>query len=141
MRGDANNSPSLTRGYGDIGIAETVANHQQPPTASAGIEAAVVPPVPSPSVGGMPGRSHALGWSTGLRFARHLHARFTGRTLVVPNMGAHPAEGPVGFSTRLDRLSAGTQALYTDYVPDPKEVAAMFTSPNPILAEMRYQDE
>lgn len=128
--------------YSEVGVSPVVATHQQSPFDSAGIEAAVIPRPPSPSVGGKPGRSQALGWSTGLRFARWAHARFTGRTLVVPSMGAHPVEGPVGFSNRLDRLSTNSQALYADYTPTPEQVAQMFRgSPNPLVNEMRYNNE
>lgn len=138
---NAYNSPMMTNGYADIGVSDTASNHQQSPTTSAGIDAAVIPRPPLPSVGGMPGRSRGLGWSTGLRLSRAFRQRFSGRTLVVPNQGPHPIEGPVGFSSRTSRLSDRVDALYTDYTPDPKEVAAMFTSPNPILREMDYQNE
>lgn len=95
---------------------------------------------PDPSVGGETTQADQLGWSTGLRFARSLHQRFTGATMVVPNMGAHPAVGPVGYSTRSQRLANGVAALSTDYLPSSEAIAASFVSPglNAVQREMLY---
>jgi len=69
---------------------------------------------PLPSAGGLPGLMRALGWSTGLRKSRWAHGLFGGQTLVVTPMGVHPTSGPVGFSTRTDRLAYGVANLYGD---------------------------
>ena len=82
---------------------------------------AQVPQPPSPSVGGEARQNGALGWSTGFGFFRRFRGGFTGRTLVVPSMGLHPADGPVGFSTRSQRLRNRVQALTNDYTPTRQE--------------------
>lgn len=81
---------------------------------------------PPPSVGGSVGVPSQLGWSTGLSKHRNRHQPLKGQTLVVPNMGAHPAVGPVGFSTRSQRTANGVAALGTDYTPTAAEVARSF---------------
>lgn len=93
---------------------------------------------PDPAVGGETTQRNQLGWSTGLRDSRAFRQRFTGATLVVRNMGAHPAVGPVGFSTRSQRLANGVQALSTDFMPSADQVAASFVSPglNAVQREM-----
>lgn len=107
------------------------ANHLEPvsvgqrgnwPEARAGLP-------PEPSYGGQPGVVRQLGWSTGFRRLGKLHNRMTGRTLVVPNMGAHPAVGPVGFSTRSQRLRNKVEALRTDYTPTAAQVQQSFVGP------------
>lgn len=143
-----NNSPSQTFAYSEYGISPIIdreITHQQAPNVSAGIPDVKIPRPPDPTVGGEPGRSHALGWTRGLNPFRFMHQRFTGRTLVVPSMGVHPQEGPVGFSSRLDRLADRRAALESDYTPTPEQVARIFTgggrNANPILKEMGYQND
>lgn len=92
--------------------------------------APVVPAPPSPSVGGEPGNSLGVGWSTGIRNSRAFRQPFDGRTLVVPNMGAHPVSGPVGFSTRTDRLVYNARATESDNMVDNKTVTEEFANPN-----------
>lgn len=86
---------------------------------------------PSPSVGGQPGRTNQLGWTTGLSQTRRLRQKFTGRTLVVPTMGAHPAVGPVGFSTRSQRLRNGVGELTASRLPPSSVIAESFFAPIP----------
>jgi hypothetical protein len=95
---------------------------------------------PDPTVGGQTTQRDQLGWTTGLRLSRAFRQRFTGATLVVPNMGAHPAVGPVGYSTRSQRLANGVQALSTDFLPSTEAIAASFVSPglNAVQREMLY---
>lgn len=123
-------------GYGYVDAAQAVpevASHAQSPMVSASpvLDAAVVPKPPNPAVGGLPGLSHALGWSTGLRNSRAFRQAFDGRTLVVSTMGVHPIEGPVGYSTRQDRLFYGAQALRGDGMSDNMRVAKGVSSLDP----------
>lgn len=83
---------------------------------------------PDPTVGGQPGVGRQLGWSTGLQHSRAMRQRFSGRMLAVPTMGVHPAYGPVGFSTRTQKLANGVAALNTDYTPTSDHVAQSFVN-------------
>lgn len=77
---------------------------------------------PDPSKGGEMGPSSQLGWSTGFgKLSRR--TSFTGRVITRPTMGANPATGPVGYSTRTSRLRARIEALYNDYTPSNQAVA------------------
>lgn len=117
--GEAANSPDLLPDYAPRG-------------------ASLLPP--DPSYGGQPTQRDQLGWTTGLRFARSLTQRLTGATLVVPSMGANPAVGPVGYSTRSQRLANGVAALSTDYLPSMQQIAESFVSPglNAVQKESLY---
>lgn len=98
-----------------------------------------VPKPPNPAVGGMMGQSRVLGWTTGLREPRAYRQQFTGRTLVVPSMGAHPNIGPVGRdAARNQRLANGVAALSANYSQDNASVANMLSpaSFNPLLRDM-----
>ena len=77
---------------------------------------------PDPSVGGQMNQGNGLGWSDGFgAFKRR--TSFTGRVITRPSMGANPAVGPVGYSTRTARLRARVEALYNDYTPTNQAVA------------------
>jgi hypothetical protein len=109
-------------------------NHRASPNEEQGdwsaprtIDGGLLPP--SPSVGGQTGRTNQLGWTQGLRSYRHIRQFFTGATMVVPSMGAHPAVGPVGFTTRSQRLANGVQDLYSTYLPAPSVIAQSFLTP------------
>lgn len=95
---------------------------------------------PDPAVGGQATQRDQLGWTTGLRNSRAFRGLFTGATLVVPNMGVHPAVGPVGYSTRSQRLANGIQALSTDYLPSTEAIAESFVNPGltAVQREMMY---
>lgn len=95
---------------------------------------------PDPSVGGESTQRDQLGWTTGLRRARSLHQKFSGATLVVPTMGVHPAYGPVGYSTRSQRLANGVNALTTDFLPSQEAIAQSFVNPGltAVQREMLY---
>lgn len=139
--GSAGYSPSLTNYAETPQVAREVASHAESPFyASSDVPIPQVPRPPDPAVGGKSGRSRAFGWTTGLLHPRSFRTLFTGRTLVVPNQGPHPVYGPVGFSNRTGRLAAGVEALYSDPVPTPQEVADMLTKPNPVLYEMNRGD-
>lgn len=140
--GTSGYSPSLTH-YFDAPVVvgvEVASQAEDPFYSSSDTPVPVVPRPPNPSVGGRVGLSRAFGWTTGLLPTERFRKRFTGQTLVVPNQGPHSVSGPVGFSNRTGRLAAGVEALYTDPVPSPREVAAMFTRPNPVLYEMNRGD-
>lgn len=77
---------------------------------------------PDPSIGGAMNQTNQLGWSTGFGAFRR-HSSFTGRVIARPTMGANPATGPVGYSTRTHRLRDRVLALYTDYTPSSQQVA------------------
>lgn len=77
---------------------------------------------PDPSKGGEMGVGNQLGWSTGFGAFRRM-STFTGRVITRPTMGANPATGPVGYSTRTSRLRARIEALYNDYTPSNQAVA------------------
>src|SRR6185437_11130655 len=85
---------------------------------------------PSPSYGGQPGRANQLGWTSGLRKDRWGRQNFQGQTLVRPSMGAHPPVGPVGFSTRSQRLANGVNDLYAVYLPPTSVIAQSFVTPD-----------
>lgn len=124
-------SPALD-GYIDAaGAVPPVALHEGSPFDNT--QPVIVPVVvapPDPSYGGQAGTSKPLGWSTGIRSSRAFRQPFDGRTLRVPSMGVHPAEGPVGYSTRSDRLVYAARALQSDGMPDNATVAAEFADPN-----------
>lgn len=84
--------------------------------------AAVLPDPPDPAVGGQSGPQDMLGYTTGYRLLRRGSA-FTGRVIARRSMGVHPANGPVGYTTRSQRLRNAVEALYTDYTPDSQEAA------------------
>lgn len=119
-------------GYVDAAqaVPEIASHAQSPMTTSNLLPAAYVPRPPDPAIGGKPGISRALGWSTGLRNSRAFRQAFDGRTLVVSSMGAHPIEGPVGYSTRSDRLFYGAQALRGDNMSDNTKVAKNLSDPD-----------
>ena len=139
--GSAGYSPSLTS-YADVPAVqvEVASQAESPFYSSSDAPVPTIPRPPDPSVGGQTGLSRAFGWTTGLLQPRAFRTLFGGRTLVVPNQGPHPATGPVGFSNRTGRLAAGVNALYTDPVPSPEDVANMLTKPNPVLYEMNRGD-
>ena len=122
-------------GYMDVaGAVPPNANHRESPTDSSrgGVASGFVPRPPDPAIGGLPGISHGLGWSTGLRNSRAFRQAFDGRTLVVPTMGVHPIQGPVGYSTRSDRLSYGIAALSSDGMPTNEQVGKVFSADNAV---------
>jgi hypothetical protein len=85
-------------------VPELVIAANSPLNSSSNAGCAYVPRPPDPAVGGLPGMTHALGWTTGLRLSRSFRQLFGGQTLKMPSMGVHPIQGPVGYSTRSDRL-------------------------------------
>lgn len=108
-----------------------IATHGVSPFQSANpIPAAFVPRPPDPAVGGQGGSMGVLGWSTGRRNGRAFRQRFGGQTLVVPAMGVHPIQGPVGFSTRTDRLTYKVDALTGDDIPTDESVGSQYADPN-----------
>lgn len=85
----------------------------------------LAPPVPS--IGGEPGVPSQLGWTDGFRkVLGKLHRPLRGAVVTVAPMGVHPNVGPVGYSTRADRLRARYRALTTDYTPNGADVARTF---------------
>ena len=77
---------------------------------------------PDPTTGGEMGQFDQLGYSTGFgAFKRG--TPFTGRVITARPLGAHPPVGPVGYSTRSQRLRQRVEALYTDYTPSDQQVA------------------
>lgn len=84
---------------------------------------------PDPAVGGQPTQANQLGYSTGIRPYRSLAQPLTGAVLVIPALGANKPGGPVGYSTRSQRLANGIQALSTDYLPSQEAIAQSFISP------------
>lgn len=87
-----------------------------------------IPRPPAPDVGGEPGISRGLGWSTGILPSRARRMKFQGETLVVPTMGVHPAVGPVGFSNRQQRLDNGVAGLINQWLPSQQEINEQFTT-------------
>lgn len=129
---DEDYSP-IMGGYMDVaGSVPPNANHIESPMDSTrdGLATGYIPRPPDPAIEGLPGISRGLGWSTGIRNSREFRQAFDGRSLVVPNMGAHPIQGPVGYSTRTDRLSYGVAALRSDGVPTDQEVSNTFAGDN-----------
>lgn len=84
---------------------------------------------PDPSAGGQHGLSRMFGWTTGLLPSRTMRQPLGGATLVRPSMGAHPAYGPVGFSTFTDRRELGVAALYEEWLPSQRAIQETFTQP------------
>lgn len=119
-------------GYVDAAQAmPEISNQQQNPLSSPSVlPAGFVPRPPDPAVGGKAGLTKAIGWSTGLRLSRAFRQAFDGRTLVVQNMGAHPIQGPVGYSNRTDRLTYNVRALQGDNMSSNMSVADMYADPN-----------
>ena len=122
-------SPSLTQHPETYGTPLPTANHR----VTAFGDRMDVPPVPrvpappSPSVGGVVGAGHQLGWSTGLREPRAFRQSLRGQTLVVPQVKMHGAYGPVGQSSRQQRLANGVNDLYSgDRLPSSSAIAASF---------------
>ncbi len=83
---------------------------------------AEIPQLPDPAVGGLMGPLAQLGYSTGFLSFRRM-SPFDGRTLVRRTMGVHPQDGPVGYSTRTQRLRNRVEALYNDYTPSAQAAA------------------
>lgn len=127
-------SPDGSTVYVDAGgaVPPVATSARSPLDHSNPIPAAVVPDPPDPALGGKPGMTHALGWSTGMRNSRAFRQAFDGRTLVVPNMGVHPIQGPVGYSSRSDRLVYGVEALQGSKTPDDSQVSQHFADPNAV---------
>lgn len=111
-----------------LGLPATV-NHRPNPLDTSTNFVPHVPRPPDPATGGAPGLNQGFGWSTGLRQPRSMRTLFGGATLVRPTMGVHPADGPVGFSTRTDRLEAGVAALYDQWLPTQRTIQESFTKP------------
>lgn len=107
-------------------VPEVVYPANSPLNSSSNAGCAYVPRPPDPAIGGMPGMTNALGWTTGLRNSRAFRALFGGQVLKVPSMGAHPIQGPVGYSTRTDRLIYGVNALTGNDIPSNQSVADQF---------------
>lgn len=129
---DADWSPSIS-GFVDTAqaVPEVACNTDQSPLASySKIDAAFVPRPPDPAVEGKPGITRFLSWTTGLRNTRAFRQAFDGRTLRVANMGPHPIQGPVGYSTRSDRLFYGVQNLRGNGTPTSATVAKDMGSPD-----------
>lgn len=109
-------------------VPEIACHRRSPLDSSSDAGVAFVPRPPDPAVGGQPGMTHGLGWSTGIRNGRAFRQHFTGQTLVMPSMGVHPVQGPVGYSTRTDRLSYGVAALNGPDIPSNASVAQQYAS-------------
>ena len=73
--------------------------------------------VPDPASGGEARQGRGLGWSSGFGDL-FSPASFRGQVLAVRSLGVHPADGPVGFSTRSTR--GKLEALNSDFTPDVK---------------------
>lgn len=84
--------------------------------------AAVIPDLPNPAIGGETGPLGVLGFTDGFLALRR-KAAFTGRVIVRRSLGVHPASGPVGYTTRSQRLRNAVEALYSDYTPGSQEAA------------------
>lgn len=109
-------------------VPEIATQAKSPLDSSSNAGCAFVPRPPDPAVGGQPGMTHALGWTTGLRISRAFRGLFGGQTLVMPSMGVHPIQGPVGYSTRTDRLVYGVHALTGNDVPTNQSVAEQYAA-------------
>lgn len=121
--GTAVYSPAMNEPDGTL-VYKTRSSHKLPgngPAMSAQVVSNLMPP--DPSEGGEYGQPSQLGWTDGLGKAVSNRTSFTGRTLVRPTMGANPAVGPVGYSTRSARLRQRIEALYQDYTPSNQAVA------------------
>lgn len=120
----ANNHPVYATHQAPSGIPDSPADRHGV------IPAAVVPAPPSPSAGGRPGMGHRLGWSTGLRTSRSFRQRFGDDSIVIDVRNqVHPVEGPVGYSTRGDRLVTRSQYVLNGAgEPTPDQVRESFSS-------------
>lgn len=90
---------------------------------------------PNPAVGGKPGRTVGLGYSTGFNPSGYYHQRFTGDTMTVRSPQI-PTGGPNGVNDHLGKLAAGIHDQYSNPVPDEASVAGMFAGhsfSNPLL--------
>lgn len=128
---DADWSPVIS-GFVDTAqaVPSYACNDGQNPLASYSvIPAGFIPRPPDPAVGGKAGLTKFLAWSTGLRNTRAFRQAFDGRTLRVSNMGPHPIQGPVGYSTRSDRLFYGVQNLKGSGTPSSAAVQDDMASP------------
>lgn len=128
---DEDYSPE-SAGYVDAAqaVPEIATQQESPLGSSQTTVAAYVPRPPDPAIGGMPGICYPLGYSTGIRNSRAFRQAFDGRTLVVAPMGVHPVQGPVGYSTRTDRLTYNVRALSGDNMRSNQSVSDMFASPD-----------
>lgn len=119
-------------GYIDVAQAvPVIAVHRQSPfNDTQPVIVPAVPAPPCPSYGGEPGNSIGLGWSTGIRNSRAFRQPFDGRTLVMPNMGVHPVNGPVGYSNRTNNLVYNARATQSDNMVDSATVTAEFANPD-----------
>lgn len=120
----ANNHPVYARHQSPTGIPDSPADRHGL------IPAAVVPAPPDPAYGGRPGMGFRLGWSTGLRHSRAFRQRFGDDSLVIDVQNRiHPIEGPVGYSTRGDRLITRSQyVLNGGGEPTTDQVRELFSS-------------
>lgn len=109
-------------------VPEVVTNGKSPLDSSSDAGCAYVPRPPDPATGGKPGMTDALGWTTGIRNNRAFRQAFGGQTLVVTAMGAHPIQGPVGYSTRTDRLVYGVRALSGEDIPSSASVGEEYAT-------------
>lgn len=109
-----------------------VANQPTNPQASGFNPSAFVPRPPDPATGGEPGPGKRLGWSTGLRTSRSFRRRFDDESIVIETYNkVHPVEGPVGFSSRTDRLVYGAEVVLNGTgAPTNAQVTAMYADPD-----------
>lgn len=107
-----------------------VARQAVSPQSAGVLDAAFVPRPPDPALGGKPGPGHRLGWTNGLRTSRSFRRRFGDDSMVIDVQNeVHPVEGPVGYSTRGDRLVYGADLLANgDGAPTNAQVAESFTT-------------
>lgn len=91
-----------------------------------GVVRPMVPRPPDPAIGGEPGRTVGLGYSTGLLPSRHHAQSFKGDVITV-GQPIPPIVGPVGYRDRSGKLSAAVAAQQNDYTPTSDAVAQMFT--------------
>lgn len=129
--GSASYSPEQTPELAGFGLSETANQGEDPNTSTSQAPGAYLPRPPRPDIHGEPGLTQAFGWSTGILPSRARRMRLQGETLVVPNMTAraHPAVGPVGFSTRQQRLDTRTAALVEQWLPSQQTINQQFTEP------------
>lgn len=111
-------------------VPEIVTPANSPLNSSSDAGCAFVPRPPDPAVGGLPGMTRAIAWTTGLRNSRAFRQAFGGQTLKMPNMGVHPIQGPVGYSNASDRLVYGVNALTATDIPSNESVAEQFAQNN-----------
>lgn len=116
---ETTNQDNPTVSSSPIGTKGTSQEGDTPPPISYVV---TVPRPPLPSTGGMPGRTHMLGWTTGMLPSRTFRQLFTGKVVVIPTQGVHPVDGPVGFSNRQGRLAAGVAALVDTWLPSQQQI-------------------